>query len=73
VDQNGYTRYWHGEAQVPWLYSPDAQVFITYDDPESLARKAGYVDEWDLGGVMFWELSADDGSLLDALYTRLRP
>lgn len=26
---------------------------------------------WSLGGVMFWELSADDGSLLDALYARL--
>ena len=73
VGQGDYTRYWHDEAQAPWLYSPSAQVFITYDDPESLAHKAGYVNEWDLGGVMFWELSCDDGSLLDALYSHLRP
>jgi chitinase len=71
VGQNGYTRYWHNEAQAPWLYSPDAQVFITYDDPESLALKAEYVNEWNLGGVMFWELSADDGSLLDTLNAHL--
>jgi chitinase len=73
VDQNGYIRYWHPEAQVPWLYNPDSQVFITYDDAESLALKAEYVNEWGLGGVMFWELSADDGALLEALYSHLSP
>jgi len=72
VDQNGYTRHWHAEARVPWLYNPAVQVFITYDDPESLGLKADYVNAWNLGGVMFWELSADDGALLDALYARLR-
>ncbi|MFN2225696.1 MAG: glycoside hydrolase family 18 protein, partial [Anaerolineae bacterium] len=71
VDVNGYTRYWHDEAKTPWLYNPETQVFITYDDPESLALKAAYVDEWNLGGVVFWELSADDGSLLDTLYAGL--
>jgi chitinase len=73
VDLNGYTRYWHQEAKTPWLYNPETQIFITYDDPESLALKAAYVQEWNLGGVMFWELSADDGSLLDTLYAGLRP
>jgi chitinase len=45
VDQGGYARYWHPEAQAPWLYNPDSQVFITYDDAESLALKAEYVNE----------------------------
>jgi chitinase len=67
MGQNGYTHYWHDGDQAPWLYSPSAGVFISYDDRESLARKADYVREWWLGGVMFWELSADDGSLLEAL------
>jgi chitinase len=71
VDRNGYVRHWHPEAQVPWLYNPETQIFITYEDAESLDLKAGYAVEWNLGGVMFWELSADDGSLLDALYARL--
>jgi chitinase len=71
VGQNGYTRYWHDGAQAPWLYSPSAGVFISYDDPESLALKADYVREWGLGGVMFWELSADDGSLLEAIHSGL--
>ena len=73
VDLNGYTRYWHEEAKTSWLYNPETQIFITYDDVESLALKAEYVKQWNLGGVMFWELSADDGSLLDTLYDGLRP
>ncbi len=64
-----YQRYVHAEAQVPWLYSPQAGVMISYDDPESLTRKAQYVLQHGLGGVMFWELSADtsDSALLDAI------
>lgn len=64
-----FARYWHDEAQVPWLYSAEDQIMITYDDPESLALKAAYVKEHGLGGVMFWELSqdTDDHALLKAL------
>ncbi|MDA0214584.1 MAG: glycosyl hydrolase family 18 protein, partial [Planctomycetota bacterium] len=32
----GYTRYWDMIAQVPYLYSPTAKRFITYDDPQSM-------------------------------------
>lgn len=62
-------RYWHPDAQVPWLYQPDRGVFISYDDTYSLRLKAEYVKEHSLGGVMFWELSGDDprDSLIDAL------
>ena len=63
------TRYWSDEAQVPWLYDADARTMISYDDAESLAIKAGYVREHGLGGVMIWELKADDAdaTLLTAL------
>ncbi|MBI4508277.1 MAG: glycoside hydrolase family 18 protein, partial [Deltaproteobacteria bacterium] len=69
-----YTRYWHSEARVPWLYSAQEGIMISYDDPESMREKAKYVAEQDLGGVMFWELSGDDteSSLLGALYSTLR-
>ncbi|MDX1995884.1 MAG: glycoside hydrolase family 18 protein [bacterium] len=68
-----YTRFWDDTAQVPWLYSADEGVMITYDDPESLALKAEYVRENGLGGVMFWELSGDDDAhtLLNTLYESL--
>lgn len=68
-----YLRFWHDEAQVPWLYNPQSGIMITYDDPESLGRKADYVRDHGLGGTMIWELTTDDAShsLVMALYTHL--
>ncbi len=70
-----YPRYWHDEAQVPWLYDPTAGVMITYDDPQSLGVKAAYARSHHLGGVMIWELSSDDAehSLVTAIVERLAP
>jgi chitinase len=67
-------RYWHGEAQVPWLYDPTLGVMISYDDAQSLAIKADYVRSQKLGGAMIWEISTDDTqhSLVTALATHLR-
>ena len=68
----GYTRYWDPVAAAPYLYNPATHVFISYDDPESLARKCDYVRKHKLGGVMFWEYEGDsNGTLLKTLYTAL--
>jgi len=66
---NYMTRQWDEAAQVPWLYSEGTGIMISYDDVESLQIKAAYVNEQGLGGVMFWELSADtpEHTLLSAL------
>ena len=69
INQNGYTRYWHEEAQVPWLYNPSTQVMISYDDVQSIGIKADYIIQENLGGGMFWEFSGDkNAALLDELY-----
>lgn len=69
INQNGYTRYWHEEAQVPWLYNPSTQVMISYDDVQSIGIKADYIIQENLGGGMFWEFSGDKNAvLLDELY-----
>jgi GH18 family chitinase len=60
--------YWSNDANVPWIYDPDKKIFISYDDPRSLQAKAGYVHDQGLGGVMIWEISQGDESLLDAIY-----
>jgi chitinase len=67
INQNGFRRYWSEEAQVPWLYNPTAGIFITYDDPQSIALKAAYARQQGLGGVMIWEINADNGELLRAI------
>jgi chitinase len=71
--RSGFTRHWDGDAGVPWLYNAKTRNWITYDDPQSLALKADLVRERELGGIMIWELSGDDGMLLPAIHQRLRP
>lgn len=67
-------RYWHEEAKAPWLFDEKKGIMISYDDAESLKRKAEYVNENRLGGVMVWELSADNAknTLVRTLYDALR-
>ncbi|MBN2491704.1 MAG: glycoside hydrolase family 18 protein [Planctomycetes bacterium] len=72
VGKNGYQRYWHDAARVPWLYNPTAAVMITYDDPRSIREKAWFTKTAGLGGAMFWELSGDrNKALLGALHAEL--
>jgi chitinase len=53
-----YTRSW--ENAVPWLYNPGTGIMISYEDQESVTAKANYVLANQLGGIMIWELAADD-------------
>lgn len=62
------------EATASYAYNAAEKLFITFDDPMSVAAKAGYVRRERLGGIMFWQLADDrpvDG-LLDAMYRALR-
>ena len=51
-----------GEAKVPFLYKDD--VWISYDDEESIGYKVDYALEKKLGGVMFWEFAGDKHKVL---------
>lgn len=65
---HGFTRYWDDTAKAPYLYNAEKHIFVSYDDPESLAVKCAYVRGRKLGGVMFWEYFGDsDGKLLQAI------
>jgi chitinase len=69
----GYVRYWDQAASVPYLYNSDKHIFVSYEDPESLADKCHYVLTHKLGGVMFWEYSGDQsGALLGAISQSFR-
>jgi chitinase len=43
---------------APWLF--DGDVFWTYEDPTSIAHKAGFARDQGLGGLMIWELGEDN-------------
>jgi chitinase len=64
----GFTRYWDDKAKVPYLYNSEKHLFVSYEDPESLALKSKYVRSHKLGGVMFWEYFGDSqGKLLKTI------
>jgi chitinase len=65
-----YVRYWESAARVPWLYDSTSGTWVSYDDPQSVGEKVRYVRERGLGGVVIWELGADDGSLMRAISAR---
>jgi chitinase len=66
--RNGFIRYWDSVADVPYLYNAEKQVWVSYDDPESLALKCRYVLTHQLSGIMFWSYESDPtGALLDAV------
>lgn len=66
--KNGFIRYWDPVAAVPYLYNSDKQVFVSYDDPESLALKCKYALANKLRGIMFWDYESDTtGELLNAV------
>lgn len=67
LQSSGFVRHWDEVAKVPWLYNADTKEWITYEDAHSMRVKGQYVVDQGLAGAMFWELSNDDGTLLDAL------
>lgn len=71
--EHGFTRYWDSSASVPYLYSAEQHIFVSYEDPESLAAKCRYVEEHKLAGVMFWNYADDpSGKLLGTVDRTLR-
>jgi len=59
VDRNGFVRLWDDTAKAPYLWNAQRRIFVSYEDPQSLAEKCRYIRRYGLRGVMFWEYSAD--------------
>lgn len=69
---NLFNRHWDDRAKVPYLVNDSGNLFISYDDEESVALKAGYVMTAGARGLIIWEMTDDyfeDGRtpLLDAI------
>ena len=66
-----FTRHFHSQSMVPWLF--DGSIFISYEDPQSIAYKTDYIKSKKLGGAMVWELSQDPNEvLLGTLYNGMK-
>ncbi len=64
----GYNRYWDAASSAPYLYNADKQIFVSYEDPQSLLLKSEFVRKQGLAGMMFWDYGSDpSGALLDTI------
>ena len=66
-----FTKYRDPYTKTPYLYSATKGEMYTYEDEPPIDVKANYVTTNKLGGVIFWELSADFPSKGDTLTTVL--
>ena len=65
-----FEQFYHWEAMVPYLVSDN--MFISYDDPDSIAEKTRYAKNKGLAGVGAWALSHDKkATLLSSAYNVL--
>ncbi|KAJ1896384.1 hypothetical protein LPJ66_004023 [Kickxella alabastrina] len=61
-----WVRHWDPISQTPWLFNPETNIFISYDDPKSIKIKMDYAQSKGLAGVMSWSMEMDySNELLD--------
>ena len=63
----GYKPVFDPATQAWNLYHPRLKLFMGYDDPRAVLAKGRFVREQGLAGVFAWELSQDNGDILNAM------
>jgi len=64
---NGFQVYYDKALHAYALWNPETRVYIGYDDPRAVAEKGRLAVKAGLAGLFGWELSQDDGDLLNAM------
>lgn len=71
IIDDGWKYVWDGICEAPLIYSPDNEIFISYEDVNSIKIKSRYIYNNELGGTIVWALGQDyDGNstpLLESL------
>ena len=68
LTNNDYQYFYDNNAGVPYILSTDGTLFISYDNPRSIADKSEYIIANNLAGMMYWENGHDStGALLAAM------
>ncbi len=62
LNNPAFTSYYHSTAMVPYLFGNN--TFISYENPQSIAKKAELAKQYGLLGVGAWELSFDHSAVL---------
>lgn len=71
LSDQGYTRYYDDKAQAAWWF--DGTTFVSAEDDQSIACKAGWLVEQGLLGAAVWQYGQDaSGAMLAMLDAALR-
>ena len=65
--RHGYRAILDPQTQAWSLYNARNALFMGYDDPRAVLAKGAFVREAGLAGVFAWELSQDNGDILNAM------
>jgi len=65
--RHGYQAIFDPVTQAWNLYDARNRLFIGYDDPRAVLRKGAFVRGEGMAGVFAWELSQDNGDILNAM------
>ena len=64
---HGYQAVFDPRTHAWNLYNPRNRLFMGYDDPRAVVEKGRMAREAGLAGVFAWELSQDNGDILNAM------
>lgn len=64
---NGFSVHYDTTAEAPYLWNAATEEFISYENAQSLKAKANYIKQFNLGGILTWEIDGDNGHLLNAI------
>ena len=64
---HGYQVLQDPQTQAWNLYNARSALFMGYDDPRAVVAKGALVRQAGLAGVFAWELSQDNGDILNAM------
>ncbi|PIC44107.1 hypothetical protein B9Z55_004591 [Caenorhabditis nigoni] len=57
---NMSTTKFHEKSKTSYIWIPETKHFLTFENERSLAEKAKYVKEHQLGGILIWAIDQDD-------------
>ncbi|KAJ2342906.1 hypothetical protein GGF43_005820 [Coemansia sp. RSA 2618] len=57
--RSGWVRTWDRYTMTPWVFRKSDNLYVGYDDKDSLAIKIDYSLQKGLAGVMLWEVGYD--------------
>jgi hypothetical protein len=69
----GHHELFDGQAVATFSHNPEKREFASYDGPQSVDAKIGYIHQRGLAGTMWWELSGDCDAQKGGMHRALIP